>query len=97
MMGLRGTLLGIFGGLTLLLLVGCWFQPALMGFTFFMALATAAIAFECRRYGAASARNPGSGWVRTEEHFFDDASGQLVDVWYDPASGERHYLKAKQS
>ncbi|HEV2262860.1 MAG TPA: hypothetical protein VGR69_11290 [Candidatus Rubrimentiphilum sp.] len=32
-----------------------------------------------------------SGWEPTGERFVDPATGKLVDVYYDPKSGERDY------
>lgn len=37
---------------------------------------------------------PGPGWVRTEERFVDPSSGEMLDVWFDPQSGERAYVRA---
>jgi hypothetical protein len=35
---------------------------------------------------------PGAGWVRTEERFIDPYSGKMVDVFYQPTSGDRQYV-----
>ena len=35
---------------------------------------------------------PGAGWVRTAERFIDPDTGQPVDVFYNPTSGERQYV-----
>lgn len=35
---------------------------------------------------------PGTGWVKTAERFVDPDTGQLVDVFYNPATGERKYV-----
>ena len=35
---------------------------------------------------------PGSGWVKTAERFIDPDTGQPVDVFYNPTSGERQYV-----
>lgn len=35
---------------------------------------------------------PGTGWVKTAERFVDPDSGQTVDVFYNPTSGERRYV-----
>jgi hypothetical protein len=51
----------------------------------------AAILFERWRYRAASTRAP-PGWQRTDERFEDPQSGETLTVYYDPASGERHYV-----
>jgi hypothetical protein len=41
---------------------------------------------------AIAARKPGAGWVKTAERFIDPDTGQPVDVFYNPASGERQYV-----
>ena len=38
---------------------------------------------------------PGPGWVRTEERFADPSSGETLEVWFDPQSGERVYVRAR--
>jgi len=38
---------------------------------------------------------PGPGWQLTEERFVDPASGETLDVWFHPASGERAYVRAR--
>ncbi len=43
-------------------------------------------------YGRVIGRPPGGNWRRTDERFVDPASGKLVTVWYDPATGERRYV-----
>lgn len=35
---------------------------------------------------------PGAGWVKTAERFVDPDTGQAVDVFYNPTSGERQYV-----
>jgi hypothetical protein len=35
---------------------------------------------------------PGAGWVKTAERFIDPDTGQPVDLFYNPASGERQYV-----
>jgi hypothetical protein len=37
-------------------------------------------------------RRWGGGWVKTAERFIDPDTGQPVDVFYNPASGERQYV-----
>ncbi|HTT04300.1 MAG TPA: hypothetical protein VMF64_03360 [Steroidobacteraceae bacterium] len=51
----------------------------------------AAIFFERWRYRASSTQAP-TGWQRTDERFEDPHSGEILTVYYDPASGERHYV-----
>jgi hypothetical protein len=38
---------------------------------------------------------PGPGWVRTEERFADPTSGETLEVWFDPQSGKRAYVRAR--
>jgi hypothetical protein len=46
-------------------------------------------------YGRIAGRPPlGGDWRPTDEKFVDPESGQLVTVWFDPASGERRYVAA---
>ena len=49
--------------------------------------------FERRRYGAIADRPPGAGWEPTGERFRDPASGVLVEVWFNPATGRRQYVR----
>ena len=35
---------------------------------------------------------PGAGWQKTGERFVDPDTGKVVDVFYDPRSGERQYV-----
>jgi hypothetical protein len=35
---------------------------------------------------------PGVGWTKTGERFVDPDSGKTVDVFFNPASGERQYV-----
>jgi hypothetical protein len=36
---------------------------------------------------------PSGVWLRTSERFVDDESGKLVEVWYNPATGQRRYTQ----
>ena len=38
-------------------------------------------------------RPPGAEWVLTEEAFIDPLSRQVAQVWLDPATGERVYVR----
>jgi hypothetical protein len=52
-----------------------------------------ALVFERWRYRGSD--GPGSNrWRRTEERFEDPESGQIMEVLYDPATGQRRYVKA---
>jgi hypothetical protein len=70
-----------------------FFEKDAWPFVFWTGLVTLALAIERRSYGAAQRGQPGEGWQRTGEAFFDDASGHRVEVWFDPASGERRYVQ----
>jgi hypothetical protein len=37
---------------------------------------------------------PGPDWQKTEERFVDPSSGETLDVWFHPTSGERAYVRA---
>ncbi|MXP28589.1 hypothetical protein GRI58_07110 [Porphyrobacter algicida] len=56
------------------------------------ALVILSLAFE-RRYGRPDAPSdvPANAWERTRECFVDDETGQLLEVWVDPLTGERRY------
>ena len=52
-----------------------------------------ALVFERWRYR--SADSSGSrGWRRTGERFEDPETGQVMEVLFDPSSGQRRYVKA---
>jgi len=38
---------------------------------------------------------PGPDWIRTEERFADPTTGETVEVWFHPTSGERAYVRAR--
>ena len=46
-----------------------------------------------RRYGrpGAPTQVPDHVWELTGEKFIDDESGQAIEVWMDPLTGERRY------
>jgi hypothetical protein len=37
----------------------------------------------------------GPDWVKTDERFVDPSSGETLDVWFHPGSGERAYVRAR--
>jgi len=37
---------------------------------------------------------PGRDWSFTGERFLDPASGEMLEVWYCPRTGERAYVRA---
>lgn len=50
------------------------------------------IVFERWRYRSNGAR-PGAGWEPTGERFEDPHTGKTMQVFYDPRSGERRYVR----
>lgn len=38
---------------------------------------------------------PGLGWELTDERFVDPSSGETLDVWFQPQSGERAYVRSR--
>lgn len=58
------------------------------------AVAIVAVLFEPWRYAPNVTRNQGR-WQATGERFHDPASGDLIEVFYNPATGERDYRKKK--
>jgi Flp pilus assembly protein TadB len=90
---LRNSVLGF---AILLLIVGLLLllvQPAnALPLLVFGALLTLGTVFERWRYKPAETRQSARGSA-TGERFIDPVSGALMEVWYDPASGERTYVK----
>jgi hypothetical protein len=38
---------------------------------------------------------PGPGWTATGESFIDPTSGEALDVWMRPQTGERAYVRKR--
>jgi hypothetical protein len=38
---------------------------------------------------------PGRDWSFTGERFVDPKSGEMLEVWYSPQSGERAYVRSQ--
>jgi hypothetical protein len=55
-----------------------------------------ALVFERWRYRGSDVPG-GGGWHRTEERFEDPESGQIMEVLYDPVTGQRRYVKASDA
>jgi hypothetical protein len=45
-----------------------------------------------RGTGHGHASSPAGGWLPTNERFRDPGTGQVMRVWIEPVSGERHYV-----
>jgi len=67
--------------------------PGALEMDVFGLLILGSLAFE-QRYRAKKAA--GGEWTSTAERFVDPASGKLVDVRYNPATGERAYVSADE-
>jgi hypothetical protein len=39
---------------------------------------------------------PGPGWQKTDERFVDPSTGEPLEVWFHPASGERAYVRSRR-
>ena len=52
--------------------------------------------FERFHYRGAGTPPDAAGWQPTAERFLDEESGRLVVVWFNPATGERRYVDARE-
>jgi len=79
----------LFGGTLLTVLTG----GGGIGLMIFGALMMTSVAIE-RRYGRPGTppRLEHSDWQLTNEKFIDDETGQALEVWMDPLTGERRYV-----
>jgi hypothetical protein len=75
-----------------LLVLGCFYSLEFLPITLMVATLSIALGLERRHYGLAQRDRPGPEWQKTEEQFLDDVSGRLVQVWYNPKTGERRYV-----
>jgi hypothetical protein len=94
---LRRWLIGL-GGLYLLgaLLLFAAFGAVIPGIYLLVggAVLVGGIVFERSRYRPRIDRERGD-WQATGERFVDPSSGRLVDVRYNPATGQRDYVDAE--
>jgi uncharacterized membrane protein HdeD (DUF308 family) len=68
------------------------FSPAFV-LVFWGVLLIVGTVYERVRYKPVEAVAPTGNWVRTEERFIDDETGQPVTVYMDPETGERKYVR----
>jgi hypothetical protein len=40
---------------------------------------------------------PGPDWSLTDERFLDPQSGEMLEVWYSPGTGERAYVRTRSA
>ena len=80
-------------GVAVLALGGALVIASLMLWPFwlpgFFGLLLVASALVERRYRGAP--RPATGWEPTPETFIDDETGRQMQVWYNPATGQRDY------
>ena len=83
--------LAVAGGTVLTMLTG----GGGIGLLVIGALIIASLVLE-GRYGRPGAPTdvPRHAWELTNERFVDDETGQLLEVWIDPLTGERRYEPA---
>jgi hypothetical protein len=77
------------GGLWLLFYGGI--APAVV-FTVEGLVVVLGVVFERAIYKPLVSRPLGADWTRTPERFVDDATGRMVTVYVQPATGERKYV-----
>ena len=94
---------GVIIGLGVAMLAGAAFAglaagggPAAVALGVFGAILLAGTLFERRRYQGRADRPPGPGWELTGERFRDPEDGVLTEVWFNPSSGQRRYVRAPQ-
>jgi hypothetical protein len=81
--------LSLLGGLVLLLSGdGAGWGAVAIG-----ALFLAGTLFERVIYKPVESGNPGPGWERTTERFYDEERGKTVTVYIHPETGERRYVE----
>jgi len=95
---LRAMVLGL-GGIAVTagaLLIGSGARAAGINLVCIGAVIVLGTVFERWRYRK-SAPPAGARWERTGERFVDPATGDTMEVYYDPASGERRYLREDET
>lgn len=82
------------GCAALLLLGGLALRPFGSGLALiiFGVLLLLGLVFEQRYRDARPDQRPGAGWQRTGERFLDEETGEWMEVWFNPSTGERRYV-----
>jgi hypothetical protein len=65
--------------------------PALLGI-----LVLLGTLFERVRYRSLECEQPGPDWQRTSERFRDPETNARIEVFFNPATGERRYVRRNQ-
>jgi hypothetical protein len=73
--------------------------PFLFPACFFLALILIWFFFRSGGYKRHPLDGPprGQDWSFTGERFLDPKSGEMLEVWYSPRTGERAYVRARAS
>jgi hypothetical protein len=89
----------VVGGLGLLAFVGAGLAafdgaplPVVLVPAFFGVLLLVGTLFERIHYKRLATGAPGRGWVETDERFVDPTTGRLVQVHFQPNTGQRTYV-----
>ncbi len=93
-MKLRSAVLAVAVALTLLIAILVTQEPLFLPWLIGAVVLCIALGIEREFYGRAQRGGPGAGWIATGERFIDDDSGRPVEVWFNPATGERSYRDA---
>jgi hypothetical protein len=72
--------------------LGVVVHPALFYEAFGALVVLLAALFEARRYRARVSSAGAAGWQNTDEKFVDPTTGRLMQVRYNPRTGERDYV-----
>ncbi len=81
------------GGIATLHVLGSFGWPAAAQLLFGGAFLLIVIFAEARRYGAKKNQDAGP-WEATGERFTDPTTGKLMEVRYNPQTGQREYHEA---
>jgi hypothetical protein len=78
--------------LVLSVLLVVFVSVAFLQLTILSAVILAGLSFEARRYSRSFKDADTRRWQMTDEKFIDPESGHLMQVRFDPATGDRDYV-----
>jgi hypothetical protein len=73
--------------------LACWRLSAMIPLAVWGAILAGSVLVERWRYRPLADDPPGGDWQATQELFVDPESGRLVTVFFNPATGERRYVR----
>lgn len=82
--------------LTAAVFVALGFYPLLPYLLILGLMLSAGIVWERWQYKPPQAGAPDPQWRATGERFVDPGSGKTLEVYFDPRSGESHYVEAQR-